>query len=116
MLFRSAKGDSGNDRKSQLRKELDDIRNQQSETKFNRGKVLGELKALQDGIQKKVPHSSGMCVQILMGACDRSRTSMLPRARPSSSLLKRLTLISGKPRVLSPFDRPSTLSLATKRS
>ena len=50
------RGDSGNDRKSQLRKELDEIRDQQSDSKLNRGKIIEELKALQEGVQKKVRH------------------------------------------------------------
>ncbi|KAF9646030.1 hypothetical protein BDM02DRAFT_375296 [Thelephora ganbajun] len=50
----SAKGDSGNDKRSQIRRELDEIRNQQSDNKLNRGKVLDQLKALQEGIQKKI--------------------------------------------------------------
>lgn len=48
------KGDSGNDRKSDIKKELDEIRNQQSDNKLNRGKVIEQLKALQEGIKKKV--------------------------------------------------------------
>ena len=48
------KGESGNDRKSQIKKELDEIRSQQSDNKLNREKVFEQLKALQDGIQKKV--------------------------------------------------------------
>ncbi|KAH0839747.1 hypothetical protein J3R83DRAFT_687 [Lanmaoa asiatica] len=45
---------SGNDRRNALRAELDSIREQQSSSKTSRGKVLDQLKALQDGIQKKV--------------------------------------------------------------
>lgn len=37
-----------------LRTELDSLRGQQSNSKASRGKVLDQLKALQDGIQKKV--------------------------------------------------------------
>ncbi|KAG8218466.1 hypothetical protein J3R82DRAFT_4096 [Butyriboletus roseoflavus] len=44
---------SGNDRRNALRAELDSIREQQSSYKISRGKVLDQLKALQDGIQKK---------------------------------------------------------------
>jgi hypothetical protein len=51
-----AKGDSGNDRISQIRWELDDLRNQQSDSKLNRGKVIDQLKVLQEGIQKRVRH------------------------------------------------------------
>lgn len=49
-----AKGDSGNDKKSQIKRELDEIRSQQSDNKFNRSKVLEELKAVQEVIQKKI--------------------------------------------------------------
>ena len=49
---------AGNDRRNALRAELDSIREQQSSSKTSRGKVLDQLKALQDGVQKKVrPHS-----------------------------------------------------------
>lgn len=37
--------------------------------------------------------------RILTAVCNRSRTSMLPKPGPSSSLLKRLTLVSGILRV-----------------
>lgn len=48
---------AGNDRRNALRTELESIREQQSSSKTSRGKVLDQLKALQDGIQKKVrPH------------------------------------------------------------
>lgn len=49
-----AKGDSASDRRSQIRWELDELRSQQSDNKLNRGKVIEQLKALQEGIQKKV--------------------------------------------------------------
>ena len=51
-----AKGDSGSGRRRELQEELNEIRNQQSENKLNRGKVFDQLKALQEGIQKKVHH------------------------------------------------------------
>ncbi|KAF8450723.1 hypothetical protein L210DRAFT_3386412 [Boletus edulis BED1] len=44
---------SGNDRRNTLRAELDSIREQQSSSKTSRGKILDQLKTLQDGIQKK---------------------------------------------------------------
>ncbi|KDQ64520.1 hypothetical protein JAAARDRAFT_683996 [Jaapia argillacea MUCL 33604] len=46
-------GGGGNDRRNQLRAELDAIRGQQGNTKAARGKVFDQLKALQEGIQKK---------------------------------------------------------------
>ncbi|KIK97143.1 hypothetical protein PAXRUDRAFT_136904 [Paxillus rubicundulus Ve08.2h10] len=49
----TTKSNSGNDRRTTLRAELDGIRDQQSSYKTSRGKVLDQLKALQDGIQKK---------------------------------------------------------------
>ena len=49
----TTKGGNGNDRRNQLRAELDGLRGQQSNNKASRGKVLDQLKALQDGIQKK---------------------------------------------------------------
>ena len=50
----SASMPSGNDRRSTLLAELDTIREQQSSSKTSRARVLDQLKALQDGIQKKV--------------------------------------------------------------
>jgi hypothetical protein len=47
------KGDSSKDRELQIGRELDEIRDQQSD-KLNRGEVIEQLKALQEGIQKKV--------------------------------------------------------------
>lgn len=49
-----AKGESGSDRKSEIQRELDEIRWQQSDGALNRGEVLDQLKALQEGIKKKV--------------------------------------------------------------
>ena len=50
------KDDSGDDRKWEIQEQLNEIRSQQSENKLNRGKVFDQLKALQEGIQKKVRH------------------------------------------------------------
>lgn len=50
----ATKSGSGNDRRSVLRAEMDSLRGQQSSNKNSRGKILDQLKALQDGIQKKV--------------------------------------------------------------
>ncbi|KAG6900963.1 hypothetical protein C0993_004400 [Termitomyces sp. T159_Od127] len=47
-------GGPGNDRKAALRAELDAIRGQQSNNKTSRGKILEQIKAFQDGIQKKI--------------------------------------------------------------
>ncbi|KAI9574865.1 hypothetical protein HD554DRAFT_2010509 [Boletus coccyginus] len=44
---------AGNDRRNALRAELDGIREQQSSYKTSRSNVLDQLKALQDGVQKK---------------------------------------------------------------
>lgn len=56
-----AKGDSDNGRRRELQEELNEIRNQQSENKLNRGRVFDQLKALQEGIQKKVCHVCHLC-------------------------------------------------------
>jgi len=45
---------SGSDRRNVLRAELEGIRGQQSTLKNSRGKVLDQLKTIQEGIQKKV--------------------------------------------------------------
>ncbi|KAH7914348.1 hypothetical protein BJ138DRAFT_1133450 [Hygrophoropsis aurantiaca] len=44
----------GNDKRTTLRAELDSIRGQQSTNKSSRGKILDQLKSIQDGIQKKI--------------------------------------------------------------
>ncbi|KAH7887734.1 hypothetical protein F5I97DRAFT_2057419 [Phlebopus sp. FC_14] len=49
----AAKSNSGNDRQAALRAELNTLRDQQSSNKASRGKVLDQLKALQDSIHKK---------------------------------------------------------------
>ena len=43
-----------NERRKVLRDELDEIRGQQSNNKASRGKILDQVKTIQDGIQKKV--------------------------------------------------------------
>jgi hypothetical protein len=53
-----ANDDSRKERKLQIKGELEVLRNQQSDKKFNRGKVIEQLGALQGGIQKQVRHSS----------------------------------------------------------
>ncbi|KAK0190914.1 hypothetical protein F5146DRAFT_1223725 [Armillaria mellea] len=50
----TTKGGAGNERRNQLRSELDGIRSQQSSNKASRGKILDQLKAYQDSIQKKI--------------------------------------------------------------
>ncbi|KAI0352929.1 hypothetical protein OH77DRAFT_1438402 [Trametes cingulata] len=50
----SSKSGPGNERRNALKAELDAIRGQQGSNKLARGKVLDQLKSLQDGIQKKV--------------------------------------------------------------
>jgi len=56
-----AKGDSSNDKRWEIQGELDEIRNQQSDNKLNRGKVIDQLKTLQEGIRKKVRHIYHRC-------------------------------------------------------
>jgi hypothetical protein len=50
----ATKGSTGNDRRTILRTELDAIREQQSGSKNSRGKIFEQLKAIQEGITKKV--------------------------------------------------------------
>ncbi|KAF8914619.1 hypothetical protein CPB85DRAFT_1218909 [Mucidula mucida] len=45
---------SGNERRNQLRAELDGLRGQQTSNKASRGKILDQVKALQENIQKKI--------------------------------------------------------------
>jgi hypothetical protein len=54
----ATKSGPGNDRRTALRAELDGIRSQQSGNKASRGRILDQLKALQENIQKKVLHPS----------------------------------------------------------
>ncbi|KAH9179875.1 hypothetical protein EDB89DRAFT_2224848 [Lactarius sanguifluus] len=48
------KGGSGNERRTTLRAELDELRSQQSGNKTSRGRIFDQMKTLQEGIQKKV--------------------------------------------------------------
>jgi len=50
----ATKSGPGNDRRNVLRAELDSIRDQQSTNKHSRGKMLDQIKAIQDGISKKI--------------------------------------------------------------
>jgi uncharacterized coiled-coil DUF342 family protein len=50
----TAKGGPGNDRRTELRAELDKLKGQQSGIKGNRSKIFDQLNALQDGTQKRV--------------------------------------------------------------
>lgn len=54
----ASKGGNANPRRNELRSELDGLRNQQAGNKASRGKVLDQIKALQEGISKKVRFSS----------------------------------------------------------
>jgi hypothetical protein len=56
----ATKGGSGNEKRNTLRAQLDDLRSQQSGNKTSRNKIFEQMKALQDGIQKRV----GTSVQI----------------------------------------------------
>ncbi|KZV72168.1 hypothetical protein PENSPDRAFT_576632 [Peniophora sp. CONT] len=50
----SGKGGAGNDRRNQLRAELDQLRSQQAGGKQSRGKIFDELKVVQERVQTKV--------------------------------------------------------------
>jgi predicted anti-sigma-YlaC factor YlaD len=50
----TTKSGPGNDRRNALRTELDSIRERQTSNKTSRGKIIDQIKALQEGIQKKV--------------------------------------------------------------
>ena len=50
----TGKGGAGNDRRAELRTQLDEIRGQQSTSKGARSKIIEQLKVLQDGVAKKV--------------------------------------------------------------
>lgn len=44
----------GDDRRSQLKAEMDSLRTEQGKYKADRGKLLDEVKRLQEGLQKKI--------------------------------------------------------------
>jgi len=50
----ATKDGSGNEKRNALRSQLDDLRSQQSGNKSSRSKIFDQMKALQEGIQKKV--------------------------------------------------------------
>ena len=50
----ATKGGNGNERRNMLRAELDSLRDKQAGNKSSRGKVLDQIKAYQENIQKKV--------------------------------------------------------------
>lgn len=50
----ATKSGPSNDRRNTLRAELDGIREKQMSNKTSRGKLIDQIKALQEGIQKKV--------------------------------------------------------------
>jgi hypothetical protein len=49
----ATKGGSGNEKRNALRSQLDELRSQQSGNKSSRSKIFDQIKALQEGIQKK---------------------------------------------------------------
>jgi hypothetical protein len=51
----ATQGSAGNEKKNKLKAELDEIRDQQSSKKLNRGQLLEQIKSLQENLQKKVP-------------------------------------------------------------
>jgi hypothetical protein len=53
-ISRVTKGGQGNERRTTLRAELDELRSRQSGNKTSRSKIFDQIKSLQDGIQKKV--------------------------------------------------------------
>ncbi|KZT74413.1 hypothetical protein DAEQUDRAFT_761273 [Daedalea quercina L-15889] len=53
-INQATKPGGSNDKRNALRAELDGIRDQQSMSKASRAKVFDQLKAIQDGVQKKV--------------------------------------------------------------
>ncbi|KAL6299698.1 hypothetical protein BKA93DRAFT_805330 [Sparassis latifolia] len=53
-LASAGRGGPSSDRRNALRAELDSVRGQQSTGKASRGKILDQLKSLQDNIQKKI--------------------------------------------------------------
>jgi hypothetical protein len=45
---------AGNDRRSQIKAEMDSLRGEQGSFKSNRQKTFDEMKRLQEGVQKKI--------------------------------------------------------------
>jgi len=54
----ASKNSPANDRRTAIRAEMDDIRAKQSTGKASRGKLFDQLKAIQDGVQKRVRNIS----------------------------------------------------------
>ena len=89
----TTKSGPGNDHRNALRAELDSIRDKQSANKTSRGKVLDQLKSLQEGVQKKVCHLARRPHISYKEYC-RSKIFKLRKPRFPSELLPRLTHIS----------------------
>ncbi|TBU49564.1 hypothetical protein BD309DRAFT_909482 [Dichomitus squalens] len=87
-LALAGKGGPGTERQRELRAELDSIRGQQSNSKASRSKVIDQLKALQDGIQKKIKDLNAQKAKIpykTVAEVD-ARISQLERQVESGSL------------------------------
>lgn len=84
-----------NDRRNALHAELDSIREQQSSYKTSRGRTLDQLKALQDGIQRKVRPTCRLHECLFdVNEYLRPRTCKPRGARRLSELLPRLIVTS----------------------
>ncbi|KAH8999278.1 hypothetical protein EDB92DRAFT_2006750 [Lactarius akahatsu] len=62
------KGGPGNERRTTLRAELDELRSQQSGNKTSRGRIFDQMKTLQEGIQKKVKDLQNLEKQVDSGS------------------------------------------------
>lgn len=61
----ATKGGSGNDRRTQLKEELDQIRAEQGDFKGGREKILAQVKSTEEGIKKKVSDLQAKKAKIL---------------------------------------------------
>ena len=88
------KGGSGNEKRTALRAEQDELRSQQSGNKASRSKIFEQMKTLQEGIQKKVR------TNIYPSSCAyidpfRLKTFSPPEAKHNSKRSRKSTHISG---------------------
>ena len=92
----SGSGPSG-ERRSQLRTELDEIRQNQSQSKNSREKIKEQLKSMNENVTKKVCIATVLLRKLFHAneiSSARSRTCKRPRPRFNSSQLAKWMLVS----------------------
>ncbi|TFY66942.1 hypothetical protein EVG20_g4142 [Dentipellis fragilis] len=90
-----SKSGAGNDRRNDLRNQLDEMRGKQSNNKVSRNKIHEQIKAIQESIQKKVGRAAHVLFTHMPDQNNRTRTCRLPGARRSSGRSRMSTRTSG---------------------